>query len=157
MIVSASHERMLTLLAQTHLYDLTPNSRTWTEFKQYAPYFDYWYNRLDDLLKNIFVSTVSNDYFAAYRKLFNIPNGVTPNDAKQIISARLAVTNLDFTVEGVKRCLASGGIEAELTENFVTNKVTVKILSDKNVFGNAEIRAEFIQSCMPCQVEAVIA
>ncbi len=151
-----SLDRMLSLLGQTHLYNLSENSAIRIEFKQYAYFFDNIWVEIDALLDNCFVETISPAGYDSYMKLYSLPESIDWDLMKEIVNKRLAITNRDFTIEGVKRCLASGGLNVTLTEDFAKNKVTIKILSDAKIFGGVEEKNAFIESCIPCHVEVVI-
>lgn len=151
-----SLERMLALLAQTNLYNLEKTSATTIEFKQYGFYFDNISAEIDMLLDNCFVETISPAGYDSYMKLYSLPEDIDWDLMADIVNRRLAITNRDFTPDGVKRCLASGGLEVTLTEDFAANKVTVKILSDADIFGSIDARNEFIKTCIPCHVGVVV-
>ncbi|MFZ2537912.1 MAG: hypothetical protein WAX04_03310 [Oscillospiraceae bacterium] len=151
-----SLQRMLTLLGQTHLYNLSEMSSTKIEFEQYACYFDNIAVEIDALLGNCFVETISPAGYDSYMKLYSLPESIDWDLMKEIVNKRLAITNRDFTIEGVKRCLSSGGLNVTLTEDFVNNKVTIKVLSDAGIFGTNEEKIIFIKGCLPCHVEPII-
>ncbi|MEG0693416.1 MAG: hypothetical protein RR444_10090 [Oscillospiraceae bacterium] len=151
-----SLERMLALLSQTHLYDLRDSSATTIELKQHASYFDHLSTEIDILLNNCFVETISPAGYRSYMKLYSLPEEIDWDLMKDIVNRRLAITNRDFTIEGVKRCLASGGLTVTLTENFLLNQVTISILSDSGILGAMEEKVAFIKNCIPCHVEPII-
>lgn len=151
-----SLNRMLALLGQTHLYNLSESSAITIEFKQYANYFDYIEIEIEALLDNCFVETIGPAGFDSYVNLYSLPESMDWDLMKEIVNNRLAITNLDFTIDGVKRCLASGGLETTLTEDFENNTVTVHVISDAGVFGSEQEKIAFIKQCMPCHVEPII-
>lgn len=151
-----SLERMLLLLEQTHIYDTAITSPNAIELTEYSEQFENISSQLDILLDNCFVETISYEGYKIYMKLYSLPYDIDWDLMKNIVNRRLAITNRDFTIEGVKRCLLSGGLTVDLTENFEKNTVTVKILKDDEIFGSNGEREAFIKACMPCHVGVVI-
>lgn len=152
-----SLEKMMDFFSQTKLYDTSASSSNFIEFKQYSTFFDFWNSDLNDLLDNCFVETINTAGFEAYRKLYSLPLSTSIAALRRLVTARISITSLDFTIEGVKRCLASGGITASIREDFAANKVFITVTNDENIFGDDRSRTDFIKSCIPCHVEVVIA
>ena len=148
-------ERMRAQLKPTGLYRLDGKSRVEAELKQYAVYLDQFDSDIARLPDNAFLDTVSVDGLDAWQRLFALPRHIYWEDMRRVAAARLAITNRDFTKEGVRRCMASGGFAVELTEDFSNGLVTVEIVGDKGIFGTKAEKEAFLQGCLPCHARGV--
>lgn len=150
-----SNKRMLQLLKSTGIYRLDGKSAVEKEIAAYAVLFDSLETELKRLADDCFADTMTFDGVSAYRRLYQMPETLTEPELKALIQKRIAVTNRDFTPEGVRRCMASGGFDVELEENFDSGEVRVTILSDQGAFGAKSEKEAFLQECLPCHAKGV--
>lgn len=146
---------MHALLKSTGLYRLDGTTAVEVELERYAFYFDQLESMITQLSKDAFVETMGATGFDAWQRLLALPQDISWDSLQEIASCRLAISNRDFTPDGVKRCMAAGGFSVELTENFTDDTVTVRILDDQEAFGSQAEKEAFLQSCLPCHVKGV--
>lgn len=152
----SSYNRMLETLKPLGIYKLDGTTILDCELKSYAVYIDIISDKIDQMFNRIFLDNVTGDSIVRYAKLYSLPASVTKELLKDIVVRRNRISNTDFTVDGVMRCLKAGGITADLSENFATNTVTVTITDDKKIFTDIAQRNTFIKQVLPCHVKSNI-
>lgn len=145
----ASRQRMLRLLKATGLYRLDGDSVTEKEIKIYAQLFGQMEYAIHTLTNNCFLETLDSSGVLAVRRLYGLPASMSRVNLQELARLRMGITNRDFTKEGVLRCLAAGGFQATLTENFTQKAITVTIQSDKGAFGTRTEAEDYIKACLP--------
>lgn len=153
----SSYSRMRETLKPIGLYKLDGTTLLDCELQSYAWYFDIMHERIEQMFTELFIDSVTSRTIARFANLYALPPSVSIALLQEIVGRRNKISNLDFTIDGVKRCLAAGGITATLTENFTTNTVSVAITEDKGIFTDKAQRNEFIRQVMPCHVNVTIA
>lgn len=150
-----SLERMKALLAPSGIYRLEEGSGTAIELGLYAVWLDALEQELENLIDNCFLDSITRSGFDNYRTLYGLPEGLDWQPLRELVKKRLAITNRDFTPGGVKRCMAAGGFDVQLTEDFASNRVTVRILSDAGAFGTRAESEAFLRRCIPFGVGSI--
>lgn len=150
-----SYERMYALLRSTGLYRLDGDSAVEIELRRYAHYLDELEERIARLPDAAFAETADEAGLAAWRRMLSLSESIGAEELREVVRHRLAISNRDFTIEGVKRCMSSGGFTVELTEDFANDTVTVEIRSDLGLFGSKAEKEAFLQRCLPCHVQGV--
>lgn len=151
----AAYQRMIARLNSTGIYRLDGDSLTEKEFQLYAQRIGEAYEKLAQMRDNCFVTSMTEEGAERYCALYGLPKTMKKEDLAIIVRRRLAVTNQDFTPEGVVRCIASGGLGVTLSENFTEGKVTVTVNTDMGAFGSREEKEAFMRECLPCHVVPV--
>ena len=144
-----ARQRMLTQLKSTGLYRLDGSTVVEKELRIYSDFLGELEYEIRKLADNCFLDTLDRDGILALRRLYALPAGMSAADLKEIAQLRAGITNRDFTREGVLRCMAAGGFQAEIMENFTQGTVTVTIRSDKGAFGTREEAEAFLRGCLP--------
>lgn len=155
MAEESSYVRMLRHLRSTGLYRLDGSTRTEIELQCYAKMLDNAQKRIDLIGSNRFPEMMTSDVCWRWQVIYSLPKRFYIRDTRELVALRESVTNRDFTRAGVLRCMASGGFTAQLTENFSTGEVTVKVTDDRNVFETQEEKENFLRGCLPCHVKPV--
>ncbi|MEG0894291.1 MAG: hypothetical protein RSE93_01140 [Oscillospiraceae bacterium] len=137
-----------------NLYDLSSD-------KPLAILIDYFCRALDLMLENankifdtIFIENQVG--LKKYCNLMAIPMNKTVSEVKEIYKRRLAISNNDFTVEGIKKSLLTGGFLADIIEDFSTNTITVNAKEEIKLFYTKEQKEWYIKNCLPFFVNAII-
>lgn len=151
-----SYNRIIARLKPLNLYKLDGTTLMDYELECYAFHFDMLRELIDDLFKSCFIDNINYQSGDQLIKLFKLPEGITLPELKKVIKGRMSISNSDFTIDGVKRCLETGGFTANIEENFATNTITVHIISDRNLFSDPEQKRDFIKQCIPCHLNLVI-
>ncbi len=147
-------KRIYDQLNLLNLYDLSAD-------KPLAILIDYFCRALDLMLENsnkIFDTVFIENQVGLkkYCNLMAIPMNKTASEVNEIYKRRLAISNNDFTVEGIKKSLLAGGFIADLTEDFSTNTITVNAKEEIKLFYTKEQKEEYIKSCLPFFANCVI-
>ncbi len=150
-----AYQRMIGRLNSTGIYRLDGGSLTEKEMRLYAQRIGEVYEKLGQMRDNCFVISMTPEGAERYCALYGLPKTMREEDLATVVRRRLAVTNQDFTPEGVVRCMASGGLGVTLAENFTEGKVTVTVNTDMNAFGTQEEKEAFMRQCLPCHVVPV--
>ena len=143
-------ESMSEKLSKTGLYSTTEGKMVYAELMAYAEGLDIYYNALDELLRECFVST-AQDYGLTMREKYicKTPVDDSIESRRKSIIAALSVRNNDCTYSGFQKCLDIWGIEATLKEDFNNKKFTVEcttpIPDDK-----FELIEQQIKELFPC-------
>lgn len=150
-----AYGRMVRLLGSVGIYRLDGTTAVEKELRLYADRIGELYALIDQLAGNCFVDSVTQEGFLRYVALYALPANISREKLQTLVRRRLAVNDRDFTAEGVRRCMASGGFEVELAEDFQAGSVTVTVRSDLGAFGTLEEKEAFLRECLPCHLNAV--
>jgi len=153
--VQEVYKRMIERLSSTGVYRLDGGSVTEKEMQLYAKQIGGIYEKLAQMRDDCFVISMTPEGARRYCTLYGLPTRMKGEELATIVRRRLAVTNRDFTPEGVARCMASGGLGVTLSEDFAAGKVTVTVNTDMDVFGTREEKEAFMRECLPCHVVPV--
>ena len=146
-------ESMSEKLSKTGLYSTTEGKTVYAELMAYAEGLDIYYNALDELLRECFVST-AQDYGLTMREKYirKCPVDDSTDGRRNSIIAALSVCNNYFTYDGFQKCLKIWGIEGTLKENFENKKFTFEcttpIPDDK-----LEIIKQQVKEFLPCYLD----
>lgn len=148
-----SFESMSEKLSKTGLYSTTAGNMVYAELMAYAEGLDVYYNALDELLRECFVSTAQT-YGLKMREDYieKTINGSTLDDRRKSIIAALSINCTDFTKKGFQKCLDIWGISGELTEDFENGKFIFKCTSDVDENKLDEIKSQ-MQEFLPCHYD----
>lgn len=160
----SSLDRILRILNDIKIYNLSDKSLVLAEMKAYAHAFDLVYNQIDRILKGCFLDDIHTEYFAKFERLFSMPFSFGDTDERDKIAKekvlmmkkRLSIKNNDFNMEGIKKALSSGGMEVNITEDFDTKTVTVTITKDSNICVERQEKEAFIKSFLPIHCKLVL-
>ena len=147
---------MITQLKPLNIYKLDGKSLIDCELKSYGNYIDTIDYFITNLFNSCFIDNISYSSISKFIKLFALPNSIFTHDLKTIIKRRIAIDNTYFTMDGVKKCILAGGFTATITENFVTNTVTVNATDNMELFLDDNQKKEYIKQCLPCHVNSNI-
>ncbi len=150
-----AYERMRQALSPLGLYRLDGTSMVETKLRLIGSYMDILETHIGKLPNNYFVENMDTTGLKAYRTLYCLPSGLSKARVAELVKKRMAITNRDFTKEGVLRCIESGGLTVELTERPASGEVEIKIKTDLKTFGTQKEKEDFIRSCLPCHVKPV--
>ncbi len=150
-----AYERMRQALSPLGLYRLDGTSMVETKLRLIGSYMDILETHIGKLPNNYFVENMDTNGLKAYRTLYCLPSSLSKARVAELVKKRMAITNQDFTKEGILRCIESGGLTVELTERPDSGEVEIKIKADLKTFGTQKEKEDFIRSCLPCHVKPV--
>lgn len=143
-------ESMSEKLSKTGLYSTSEGKTVYAELMSYAEGLDIYYNALDELLRECFVST-AQDYGLTMREKYirKCPADDSTDGRRNSIIAALSVYNNDFTYNGFRKCLKIWGVEGTLKEDFDKKKFTFEcttpVADDK-----LELIKQQMKEFLPC-------
>lgn len=152
----AGYQRLVGNLAGLNLYRLDGNSLIDAELKAYGALLDDVYAKIAELFESSFVEQLSGIGLKNYIKLFGVSEALSDATVQDLVLKRFALTNKDFTKDGIGRCLQAGGFTTTLVETPNSKAVKVTITADKNFFTTKAEKEAYIKSCMPCHVVPTI-
>lgn len=120
-----SFQSMSEKLAKTGLYNTNEGQLVYAELMAYAEGLDIYYNALDELIRECFVSTAETYGLEMREKFIDkcIINSSIESRRKSILTA-LSICNTDYTKSGFQKCLGIFGIDGTLTEDAKNRKFT---------------------------------
>lgn len=160
-----SLQRMRDHLKTTGLYQLDTNSLVAAEMAAYASVLDALFEQLDQLLKECFFDEVESPRGEIFEELFGLPATKFPLDEQKrderrrkiaMMKQRLAVKNNDFSAQGIKKLIETGGMTVSFQEDFAQKTITVTVLEDRDYCELIEDKRGFIIRSLPCHSTAVI-
>lgn len=128
---------MYTALSELKFYKLSEESLVYKELMAYDAGFSLIKAFLLDTLTDAFITTCSPERLKEWENLLNIPfaSSVPIETRREIVLYKLAVAPNDFSLSGMINSIRSTGVEAEITENPLFSKLTVKIA---RIFGQSD-------------------
>lgn len=151
-----SFNRIIDELKKTKLFNLSENSKAGADIYIFIDCLKVLNERIDLLFDSCFLSDINPVSHNRYCKLFSLSEVISLKTLKEVVLRRMAITNKDFTKEGVKKCLKAIGFEATLVEATQTGIVKVSITKDMELYNTIEEKEQHIKECMPCHVTPVI-
>ncbi len=137
-------------LSKTGLYNVSPGSIIYAELMAYAEGLDIYYNALDELLRECFVTTAEDCGLAMREKYLckcNIYD--TVEGRRKSIIAALSLCNTDYVRSGYQKVLDIFGIEGKFTEDFENGKIIFNCISSIPENKLEQIKEQF-GAFMPC-------
>lgn len=160
----SSYDRIIRILNNLAIYNLTGNSLIEAEMKAYCAVFDTVYEEIERIIQGCFLDEINSFYFNKFERLFAMPMTPALSDDREKISLekvemmkkRLSIKNDDFNLKGVKKAISSGGMEVDIKENFNDKSVTVTILKDSNICIEREEKEAFIKTFLPVHCKLIL-
>lgn len=124
-------ESMSEKLSKTGLYDTSEGKLVYAELMAYAEGLDIYYNIIDELLRECFVSTAETYGLTSRENMISVFNNNTDIDGrrKSIISA-LSVHCTDFIEEKFKKCIDIFNINGTFTYDAENYKMIFECTDD---------------------------
>lgn len=151
-----AYQRMTDQLKPLNLYNLSGGTLIDLELKEYGKYIDSTESAITKLFSSFFLESITYISGTNLINLYSLPMNISNSEIISVVKKRMKISNTDFTHAGVLLCLDAGGFECTLSENFTTRTVTVTAKIVKNYFATNTDRTNYIKSCLPCHVNAVV-
>ncbi len=151
-----SYERMVRELKKLKIYKLDGNSIMDAELYCYGLYIDMLSEQIESLFDSCFIININPVSSDKYIKLYSLPQSLSAIELKDIVLKRMAISNSDFTKDGVIRCIEAGGLKVSIAEALEMGIVKITILEDLGLFITKQEKEDYIKQCLPCHLKAII-
>ncbi len=161
----SSFQSIFALLKACKIYSLHDNSLVLAEMRAYALALDALYDKAQTLLDDGYYDSLLGAYSHKFEALYgfrvtNLASATAQEEASAIIALikkRLAITNSDFTVEGIAKCIDSLGIGFTYTENPLSKYIEIQLIGDmhKHHHSSLDLQA-MVRALLPYHSDNVI-
>ncbi len=158
-------DNMLELLKASGIYSFSDNSIVLAEMRAYANVLNDIYEKSTTMIEEGYYHVLLGAYHDKFENMYGFV--VTRRDAEDssqtasqkisLIKQREQITNNDFTVEGIVKCLNSTGVPYEYTED-VENK-TISLYLSGNIskyYANLTDAITAVSKFMPYHSKPII-
>ena len=154
--MSACLQRIYHTLGRLHLYALESGSLVDHELAAYETAFSAAEQMLETTERQIAIQTADGDALANFERLV----GLTPrlmldlDTRRSLVLYRLGSAPFDFHQSGMVNSIRATGMEAEITEDFAQESITVKCIGiiDKSL--DLEALQNSIRTVLPAHLSA---
>lgn len=122
-----SLESMINKLAPLRLYNLKDDSVVYAELAAFGAGLDILRAKLSELERESFIPTAQSYGIETYEKLTgNVRNELTIEKRREMLISRYSMGYGDFTLKGFEKMLKLVGVDGEIEESPLCNRIIVK-------------------------------
>ncbi|MCQ4021536.1 MULTISPECIES: putative phage tail protein [unclassified Ruminococcus] len=153
-----AYESMTKKLKPTGLYLLEENAAVSSELKTYSEGIDSKDDELDVIIREAFVASAEDYGLSMWEELFGaVQNGVDVQRRRELIKARMKLSNLSFTPAGVQEIIRSLGIDSfDVSENPSLNLLTIDLSAQSYSKARRRWIKEQLEELLPAHLEIVV-
>lgn len=137
-----AYESIKDKLSSLSIYNIVPGGLVEAEIRAYAAGLQGLYDAVDNAVRECFITTAENEGLTNLELMSRIYiGGDEIEDRRKKLLTRLSVKPVDIGEDGLKKAVASLGLDCNITENNPNSWLFIDILTDV-----AESKRDFIKA-----------